>query len=83
MSRYLMPFCFFSATAWVSWYNTSHATSKIFIPMVDMLFPSAKDDPDLLGEHSVTVLFVVSVIMLAITAIEHAIALRRAPPQPS
>lgn len=79
MSRYFMPALFFAATGWVSWYNDSHETSKIFIPMVDVLFPAAADDPDQLGDHSVQVLFFVSVAVLVITAVEHAIALRRRP----
>lgn len=83
MSRYLMPVLFFAATAWVSWYNDAHETSKIFIPMVDLLFPSAKDDPAKLGDHSVTVLFVVSAAMLLITGIEHAVSLRRSPSKPA
>jgi hypothetical protein len=79
MQRYVMPALFFAATAWVSWYNTSHDTSKIFIPMVDVLFSGAKDDPDKLGDHSVQVLFAVSVGVLLITLVEHAWALRNQP----
>ena len=79
MSRYLVPASFFGATAWVSWYNGAHETSKILLPLVDVFFPASVDDPGQMGARSVQVLFGVSVVVLAFTVREHVRALRSPP----
>lgn len=60
----------------MSWYNAGHEDTKILFPLVDTLFPAARDDPGALGDRSVQVLFGASLVVLAITVAEHVAALR-------
>lgn len=66
LSRLFGPLVLAGAAAWVRHYNGTHTDSAVFVPFVDVIFPSTKDDPIAMGGATVTLLSGLAALWLVV-----------------
>lgn len=75
--RYLTPLLFAAATCWMWYYNATHDSSKLVLPLIDVVFPEVMNDPIALADRSFQAAVVITGAVTVLTVLEHLRAIRQ------